>query len=157
MSRAAWLVGVIMLMSIGPAFAGFQEGYHAFQKGDFDTAIRECLPLAEGGNSVAQFNLGFMYSQGHGVPQDYKEAVKWYRMAAEQGDAMAQYNLGISYASGRGVPQDYVQAHLWFNLSAIDGNSDSQSARDNVAKQMSPDQLAEAQRLAREWLEKQQQ
>ena len=46
---------------------------------------------------MAQYNLGVMYDNGDGVPQDYKEAVKWYRLAAEQGDASAQYNLGLMY------------------------------------------------------------
>ena len=46
---------------------------------------------------------------GQGVPQDYAEAVTWYRKAAEQGDADAQYNLGVMYAKGQGVPQDYAR------------------------------------------------
>ena len=57
-------------------------------------------------------------TKGHGVPQDYAEARKWYRLAAAQGNAEAQFNLGIMYANGHGVPQDYVQAHKWFNLAA---------------------------------------
>ena len=51
-----------------------------------------------------------MYANGKGVPQDYAEAVKWYRRAAEQGDAYAQNNLGLMYANGKGVPQDYAEA-----------------------------------------------
>lgn len=58
-----------------------------------------------------------MYHDGRGMPQDYKEAVKWYHQAAEQGNADAQFKLGRMYANGYGVPQDYVQAHMWFNLS----------------------------------------
>ena len=72
-------------------------------------------------------------------------------MAAEQGDADAQINLGVMYAEGKGVPQDHVLAHMWFNLSAAQGNEKARKDRDNVAKVMTPDQLAEAQRLAREW------
>ena len=58
----------------------------------------------------AQISLGIMYANGQGVPQDYAEAVKWFRLAADQGDATAQFNLGIMYAKGQGVPQDYAEA-----------------------------------------------
>jgi TPR repeat protein len=59
-----------------------------------------------------------MYFNGQGVPQDYAEAMKWYRLAADQGAAPAQKNLGLFYANGHGVPQDYVYAHMWSNLAA---------------------------------------
>ena len=66
------------------------------------------LPIAEQGYAPAQYNLGIMYDNGYGVPQDYAEAMKWYRLAAEQGHTDAQYNLGLMYDNGRGVPQDYL-------------------------------------------------
>ncbi len=78
-------------------------------------------------------------------------AVKWYRRAAEQGDARAQYNLGLLYANGEGVPQDFVQAHLWYSLAATRGDTDAQNNRDIVTKRMTREQIAEAQRLARDW------
>ena len=62
-----------------------------------------------------------MYRNGEGVPQDYAEAVKWYRLAAEQGDADAQYNLGLMYDNGNGVPQDYKEAVKWYRLAAEQG------------------------------------
>jgi TPR repeat protein len=92
-----------------------------------------------------------MYAKGEGVPQDYVEAMKWYRLAADQGDADAQINLGVMYAKGDGVPQDYVLAHMWFNLAAAQRNSSAVKNRDIAVSRMTPDQLAEAQRLAREW------
>jgi hypothetical protein len=70
---------------------------------------------------------------------------------AGQGDAKAQGDLGIAYVKGEGVPQDYVLAHMWFNLAAAQGNEDARQNRDSVAKVMTPDQVAEAQRLARQW------
>ena len=80
----------------GNALAGkFEEGFTAAQRGDYATAYRLWLPLANQGNASAQFNLGIMYRIGQGVPQDYAEAMKWYRKAAEQGDASAQFNLGV--------------------------------------------------------------
>jgi TPR repeat protein len=81
---------------------------------------------------------------------DYPAALRWFRMAAEQGDAAAQLNLGFMYAKGQGVPQDYVQAHLWLNLAAAQGDQDAQERRDILARLMTPTQIAEAQRLARE-------
>ena len=100
---------------------------------------------------AAQYKLGFLYYQGQGLQQDVAEAVKWMRMAAEQGNADAQFNLGTSYAKGEGVPQDIILAHMWFNLSAAQGAADAKENRDLAASQMTPDQLAEAERLAREW------
>ncbi len=97
-----------------------------------------------------------MYSEGQGVPQDYAEAVKWFTKAAEQGHAKAQNNLGLMHEEGRGVPQDYVQAHMWYNLAAAgsppgEARDEAAKDRDTVAKLMTPAQIAEAQRLAREW------
>jgi len=86
--------------------------------------------------------------------------VKWLRRAAEQGFADAQNDLGYLYAYGRGVPQDYVAAHMWFNLAASRPQSGadrdrSVKNRDVVASKMTPGEIAEAQRLAREWRPKQ--
>ena len=80
--------------------------------------------------------------------------MKWFRLAAEQGYARAQYNLGFMYYNGEGVPQDYVQAHMWWNLAASKGNENGRKNRDIIAKKMTPVQITEAQRIAREWLEK---
>ena len=106
---------------------------------------------ADQGQADAQYNLGLAYDVGEGVPQDYVEAVKWYRKAAAQGDASAQNNLGDTYYAGEGVLQDYVEAHKWYNLSAAAGNTIAGELRDLIAKKMTPEQIAEAQRLAREW------
>ena len=69
---------------------------------------------AEQGDAVAQTNLGVAYADGEGVPQNYTEALKWYRLAAEQSYARAQNSLGAMYANGQGVPQDYAEALKWF-------------------------------------------
>ena len=177
-----------------PAWAGFDEGVAAYDRGDYATALREWRPLAKQGNANAQYNLGIMYNNGRGVPQDFAEAVKWYskaaeqgmaeaqvnlgvmymyynghgvpqdlaevvkwnRMAAEQGDAGAQYNLGVMYDNGQGVPQDYAQAHMWFNFAVSrfppgDTRDIAVKSRDNVAMRMTPAQISEAEKLAREW------
>jgi len=77
-------------------------------------------------SAVKQYRLGLMYDQGAGVPQDYEEAVKWYRLAADQGDAYAQSNLGAMYCKGEGVPQDYDEAVKWFRKAADQGDADGQ-------------------------------
>ena len=88
---------------------------------------QEMIMTAKLGDAIAQYNLGLMYEQGKGVPQDYKEAVKWYRKSAEQGDADAQCNLGYMYDQGFGVPKDYKEAVKWYRLAAEQGHADAQS------------------------------
>ena len=145
----------------GGAVAQFNLGVrYAIGRGvpqdDVET-VRWYRLAAEQGYAVAQYNLGVLYAIGRGVPQDDSEAMRWYRLAAEQGHADAQWSLGLMYEVGVGVPQDYVAAHVWLNLSASRRNSADSNrelvahGRDRVVGKMNPDQLAEAQRLAREW------
>ena len=89
MKRIAFAVALLVSVA-APASADFDEGFAAYDRGDYATALREWKPLAEHGLAEAQHNLGVMYSKGQGVPQDDAEAVKWYRLAAEQGYARAQ-------------------------------------------------------------------
>ena len=134
--------------------ADFQKGLDAAQRGDYATALKEWIPLAEQGDADAQFALGIMYESGDGVLQDYKTAPKWYTLSAEQGDAYAQYNLGVMYENGKGVLQDYVKAHMWYNIGASNGYDSGGKNRDIIAKQMTPSQIEEAQKLARECVAK---
>jgi TPR repeat protein len=83
--------------------------------------------------------------------RDYATAVRLVRPLAEQGDANAQYNLGVFYDNGLGVPQDKVRAYMWLNLSAAQGRDGAVAFRDLMARRMTPAQIAEAQKLAREW------
>jgi TPR repeat protein len=83
--------------------------------------------------------------------RDYATAVRLIRPLAEQGDASTQYNLGVFYDNGLGVPQDHVRALMWLNLSAAQGKEGAATFRDLVARLMTPTQIAEAQKLAREW------
>lgn len=92
-----------------------------------------------------------MYEKGQGVTLNLNEATKWYRLAADQGHPTAQFNLGAMYDNGRGVPRDDVLAHMWFSLSVAQGNHEAAKNRDIVARRMMPAQLAQAQKLAREW------
>ncbi len=85
---------------------------------------------------------------------DYAKAVELFRKAAEQGDAYAQYNLGQMYDKGKGVKQDYVETHKWVSLAAAQGLKKAIENREMVASQLTPAQMIEAQRLAREWKSK---
>jgi TPR repeat protein len=126
----------------------YSQGHGVTQ--DYNEALRWYRLAADQGAAIAQEKLGHLFYVGHGVPQDYEEAMHWYRMAADQGSAIAQFNLGNMYEQGHGVPQDYIQAYKWFDLA---GRHDPMSIqlRDLVASKMAPEQIAEAQRLAREW------
>jgi TPR repeat protein len=122
---------------------------------DYAEAVTWYRKAADQGDADAQNNLGKMYFNGHGVPQDYNAALKWYRKSADQGRGSGQNNLGKMYFTGHGVPQDYVQAHMWFNLAAANLPAEKRDIavknRDIVAAKMTPAQIAEAQKLAREW------
>jgi TPR repeat protein len=144
--------GVLALALFGVAAAGpLEDAKTAYQKGDYAATIQLIRPLAEQGNAIAQDSLGYMYDRGEGVLQDYEQAVKWMRTAADHGDAFAQGEIGDMYMLGHGVPHDRVLAYMWLNLAAAQGDPLAPKTRDVVAAHMSPDQIAEAQRPAREW------
>ena len=148
----ALLAAALSLGLTTSAWAGFDEGWTAYVDGDYAAAHKEWLPLANEGEARAQTGIGVLYDFGQGVAEDNAEAMKWYRLAAEQGWAGAQHNLGIMYKLGNGVLQDNVQAHMWFNVAVVNGRNISQSYRNEVAKLMTPANISEAKRLAREWL-----
>ena len=83
--------------------------------------------------------------------RDYATAVRLIRPLAEQGDANAQYNLGVLYDNGLGVPQDKISAYMSLSLSAAQGRNGAAAFRDLIARRMTPAQIAEAQKRAREW------
>ena len=126
----------------------FYEGFGVKQ--DYKEAMRWYKMAAAQGDASAQFNIGVMYATGQGVVQDYAEAVRWYKLAAAQGAELAQFNLGLMYANGQGVVQNNVQAHMWFNIAAVKGDKDTVKSRDIVAGKMTAEQIAQAQRLAKE-------
>jgi len=95
-----------------------------------------------------------LYFRGTGVPQDFSEAVKWFRKAAEQGNNTGQLSLGVLYALGKGVPQNDVVAFIWLNLGSPKGNQFPNIVLRNITKRMTPAQIAEAQRPARNWMAK---
>lgn len=187
MTRQFLLTLILVVVCALPAWAEFEEGMAAYDRGDYATTVKEWRPLAEQGDPTAQHHLAWLYLIGRGVPQDNDEAVRWFRKAAEQGDSdaqtnlgslyllgdripqdytealkwlraaaaqghpMAQTKLGIMYEDGHGVPQDRVEALMWFTIAAAEGSELAGAFRAALAKEMTPTQIAQAQRLAREW------
>ena len=144
---------IILVLSFAvPVVAGpSDDALDAFVNRDYATALRLFRLAADQGDANGPFMLGVMYATGQGIPQNYAEAVKWYHLATDQGSADAQYNLGGMYATGQGVQQDYVSAYMWLSLSATLGEQGAIKSRDLVAQRMTPAQIAEAQKLARDW------
>jgi uncharacterized protein len=138
--------------------SGMYQFGHGVPK-DNDEALKWERRAAEH-NATAQFFLGTEHEDGSdtlGVAQDFVEAAKWYRLAADQGFALAQLHLGRMYEKGQGVPQDYVLAYMLYNLAAAQVRGTwvntpfYANQRDRLAQRMTPAQIAEAQKLAREW------
>jgi TPR repeat protein len=138
--------------AIGDAQKIYQEGVDAYQSGKFTVAADKFKALAEMGDASAQFNLGSLYRQGQGLPQDDKQAVAWWTKAAEQGHTDAQDNLGLRYAKGEGVEQDVVQAYKWFSIAGMNKNVSAAANAKVMASKMTPEKIEQAQSLAKEWL-----
>ena len=105
---------------------------------------------AQNGEVTAQINLAVAYEFGVGVEKNDGEAARWYKKVAAEGNPTAQRYLAQKYSVGSGVTQDYTIAHMWWNLAAAAGDFVSIKNRDIVAEKMTPQQIAEAQKLARE-------
>ena len=142
----------------GDAQAQFNLGVMYYQgkgvKQNFKEALKWFQKAAEQGLAEAQSNLGVMYAKGQGMARDYKEAVKWYRKAADQGLAAAQASLGMMYFQGRGVLEDFVQAYAWLNIAGANGLEIVEKGKTLLAKKMTPDQIAESQKLSSEMVKK---
>ncbi len=149
------LLTVLILLFASAACTGdLEDADAAFAKKDYATAVKLYRLAAEQGDASAQLNLGNMYTDGQFLIQDYAEAVKWYKLAATQDHALAQATLGAMYSSGRGVVQDYTRAHMWASLAAAGGDANAVKSRDTIAAEMTPQQIAEAQKFARECQER---
>ena len=111
---------IALLLIAFVALAAFQPGFAETQD------IEKIRKAAGQGDAGSQFILGGKYSLGAGVSQDYRQALKWWRLAAEQGHAGAQVGLALMYRHGQGVPQDYRQALKWYRLAAEQGHAGAQ-------------------------------
>ena len=106
------------------------------------------------GVAAAQYRLGVMHDNGWGVAENDGEAFDWYERAAARGHPLAQHDLAVMYASGAGVRQDPVRAHMWLTIALAAGHPLMARHRNRIARNMSPTQIAEADRLAAEWIGK---
>ena len=118
---------LLCLLLANPSWAAMEEAMVAYNQRDYATALREFQPLAERGDSTAQYRIGRMYYYGQGVPQDYAEALDWYRKAAVKGDAEAMYSVARMYNAGLGVEQNYIEAMKWFRKAAELGHGEAQA------------------------------
>ena len=153
LSRAIFAVGLVLASAFAiPVAAGqIEDAQSAYLRGDYATALQLAQPLADRGDVVAQAQIGQMYEAGLGVSEDYAQALLWYQKAADQGFILGQYLLGTMYERGEGVPQDFVLAHMWYNIAASHGDPASPGRRDALGARMTSEQIAEAQKLARDW------
>ncbi len=121
-------------------------------KRDYPQALAWHRKAALQGKADAQYVVGAMYYTGNSVPQDQKQAVSWFRKAAEQGHAEAQHALGLMYRYHvAGMPQDVVLAYMLWNLASAGGNMNAIEQRASIARQMTQEQIEEAQAMSRAW------
>ena len=115
-------------------------------------AFKPCLQAAEQGNARAQYWVGSTYHTGHGTERSYELAARWWLAAARQGDGESQLNIAGLYRDGAGVLKDPVAAHMWYNIAATkdDFFDYAVSAREDMEKLLSPDQLATAHKMAKQ-------
>jgi len=112
----------LLIFHTTSAFADTVRGDEAFARGYYFTASREWRDSANAGDAAAMLNLGALYDLGHGVPQDFREALSWYRRAAEAGNAAAMFDVGAMYDNGRGTGVDRAEAIKWYAMAAKQGN-----------------------------------
>lgn len=125
LSAAAIGLSGLLLTSI--AAADGVAGFEAYEKGDYATALKEFMPLAESGQASAEAAVGQMYFEGKGVKPDMKEAARWLEPAASKGIARAQFLLGKLYLTGEGVAApDPVKAAALTKAAADQGIPEAQ-------------------------------
>lgn len=148
---------ISMLLAPETALADLESAVKAFNAGQRESAIAELRRLAEAGNTQAKYTLGIIYTRGQGIAPDYPQAVKWFQEAANEGYSSAQYSLGMLHAGGVGVPQDLVRGLMWLNIALEDRNSHNifrlqvVSMAAVLKKSMTPEQIAEAEKLSSAW------
>jgi len=118
-----FMVAALLTLFAAPAAQAqsFERGLSAYNRADYDTALREWDALAQFGDPKAQFALGLMHTFGHGVPESDINAMDWYQRAANRGHSGAQLFLGHGYETGNGVEQDYEIAFQWYLRAAEQG------------------------------------
>ncbi len=153
MKKPFFLLLASGLLGVSPVWADgeWDQARTAHERGDYAAEVAIVRPLAEKGYAFAQFNLGVLYDQGKGVPQDNAQAMQWYQKAAEQGLPQAQVNLGIMYEEGQGMKPDYGLAYFWYALAESQGDGQAPQAKKDIAGKMTPAQIEDAERKVKEY------
>jgi uncharacterized protein len=153
--NGAAFIAAVLAVSCGTMIGASGVGRAAADVPVHSQSVAATIARAQHGDPAAAARLGWLFSTGRGVPQNYTEAAKWFYRAATRGNAEAQFALGMAYNKGQGVPRDYVLSYLWLNLSAAQAvGSDHDfraTVRDAIASKMTPQQLLTAQQLALKW------
>jgi len=143
---------VTLLCGAVPVSAEIETARDLMDAGEYLAAMEELLPAARSGNAEAEELIGVMYASGLGVERDDIRAFEWYLRAAMKGHAGAQSGVGWYYEVGRGLPSpDLVRAYMWYVLSAIGGDPDAAISQEEVVKKMTPDEIAKAHVLIRDY------
>jgi len=119
--RTIQTLSFLLILVSAHCLADFKSGGAAYKRGDYETAYKEFLPLANKGDHRAMYALGSMYAGGQGVERDLKQAIKWFKEAAKYGRADAMFKLGIMYEEGHGTKQNLKRAVNWYGKSAKRG------------------------------------
>lgn len=127
------------------------RAFRAMAAGDYATAHKILQPRADQGAPFAQALLGTLYKDGNGVPRDARKAIALFEQAADAGNCIGMGQLGWVHVEGVGAAQDFVAAYKWFNLAVAWGCDGFSGERDSIAKNMTREDIATAQRLARQW------
>ena len=151
MKRFGICVAALAMLVAPAAWADFEDGMAAYDRGDYAAAFQAWRPLAEQGDVRAQYRLGRLYEAGDGVPRDDAAALRWFDAAGEQGDKEALVSIGIFHADGRGVPQDTFKAFMWWEIAARRGSGLARALQMTVERQLTQAEKDEAKRLAGEW------
>ncbi len=152
--RALVMAVAVLLGLAAQARADLRTGLAAYQRGDYEGAIGEFLPLAEEDDADAQYYLGEIHFHGQGVETDFKQAGQWYSRAAELGHAGAQNAIGAMYMLGLGVKRDMSMAFYWTILSVLWTDSEIRNiafeSLGDVARILTPGEKTMLVRRARE-------
>jgi TPR repeat protein len=145
------IVAALAVVSGRSQAQSFADGLQAYDGGDTRASAEIWRGLSEAGNAEAQAALAMLHSGGEGVPFDMRRAAALYERTAKQGNVDAQLNLGDFYARGAGVRRDLTAAHMWLGLAAAQGRTWAEARRRAIARRMSVEAVAEAERRARAW------
>ena len=147
MKLHATIVAMALALST-PATADLEAARDLMEAGEFAAAREALWPAARSGNAEAEELIGVMHALGLGVERDPRRAFEWYLRASMKGHPGAQSGVGWYYETGLGLPApDLVRAYLWYALSTIGGDPDAAVSVEEVAKKMTPEEVAEAQTL----------